>query len=177
MSCSWLLCRARWLLPTRARHRRSRLCCQHLHPNLARCQIADGTVWGPQSSSHEEPSSDAYAAYNRNNAPQPHWALILLIGYPIIFLVRFICFVPWFASLFMLLSQPFAFDHHDSVRVSLLGLLTLAVSAGISSPVWYETVCRRSSTWLWVSLSNVCLVSTRKDRCATLHSMRSSVAG
>lgn len=79
-------------------------------------RLADGTVWGPQSSSHEEPSSDAYAAYNRNNAPQPHWALMVLIGYPIIFLVRFACYVPWFASLFMLLSQPFAFDHHDSVK-------------------------------------------------------------
>ncbi|MCO5555724.1 hypothetical protein L7F22_009269 [Adiantum nelumboides] len=34
-------------------------------------RLADGTVWGPQSSSHEEPSSDAYAAYNRNAVPRP----------------------------------------------------------------------------------------------------------
>ncbi|PWN46992.1 acetyl-CoA synthetase-like protein [Violaceomyces palustris] len=79
-------------------------------------RLADGTVWGPQSSSHEEPSSDAYAAYNRTSAPQPHWALITFIGYPILFVVRVICYVPWFAALFMLLSQPFEFNHHDSVK-------------------------------------------------------------
>ena len=79
-------------------------------------RLADGTVWGPQSSSHEEPSSDAYAAYNRNAAPRPSMWLIAFLGVPIIMLVKLICYVPWFAALFMLLSQPFAFDHHDSVK-------------------------------------------------------------
>ncbi|KAN0060303.1 hypothetical protein ACQY0O_007632 [Thecaphora frezii] len=79
-------------------------------------RLADGTVWGPQSSSHEEPSSDAYAAFNRTTVPQPHWSLILFFGYPILILVKLICYIPWFASLFMLLSQPFDFNHHDSVK-------------------------------------------------------------
>lgn len=79
-------------------------------------RLADGTVWGPQSSSHEEPSSDAYAAYNRNAAPRPSMWLITFLGVPILGLVKLICYVPWFAALFMLLSQPFAFNHHDSVK-------------------------------------------------------------
>lgn len=79
-------------------------------------RLADGTVWGPQSSSHEEPSSDAYAAYNRNAVPRPSMWLICFIGVPLIGLVRLICYIPWFASLFMLLSQPFEFNHHDSVK-------------------------------------------------------------
>jgi acetyltransferase-like isoleucine patch superfamily enzyme/acyl carrier protein len=79
-------------------------------------RLADGTVWGPQSSSHEEPSSDAYAAYNRNAAPTPHPALIWFVGTPLILLIRVICYVPWFAALFMLLSQPFEFNHRDSVK-------------------------------------------------------------
>lgn len=79
-------------------------------------RLADGTVWGPQASSHEEPSSDAYAAYNRTAAPAPHPALIAFIGVPIVLVIQVICYVPWFAALFMLLSQPFNFNHHDSVK-------------------------------------------------------------
>ncbi|CEH15707.1 acetyl-synthetase-like protein [Ceraceosorus bombacis] len=79
-------------------------------------RLADGTVWGPQASSHEEPSSDAYAAYNRNAAPMPHWALVWFIGTPILLIIKVICYVPWFAALFMLLSQPFEFSHNDSVK-------------------------------------------------------------
>lgn len=79
-------------------------------------RLSDGTVWGPQSSSHEEPSSDAYAAYNRSAAPQPNKALIWFIGMPILIFVQIACYVPWFASLFMLLSQPFSFNHHDTVK-------------------------------------------------------------
>lgn len=79
-------------------------------------RLADGTVWGPQSSSHEEPSSDAYASYNRNAVPTPNGALIAFIGVPILLVIRIICYVPWFAALFMLLSQPFEFNHHDSVK-------------------------------------------------------------
>ncbi|CAD6886851.1 unnamed protein product [Tilletia laevis] len=79
-------------------------------------RLADGTVWGPQSSSHEEPSSDAYAAFNRTSGPQPSMVLIVLFGIPISALVSFLCYVPWIASLFMLLAQPFDFNHHDSVK-------------------------------------------------------------
>ena len=79
-------------------------------------RLADGTVWGPQASSHEEPSSDAYAAFNRSAGPRPSLWLIIFVGIPIKYLVTLICYVPWVAALFMLLSQPFAFNKHDSVK-------------------------------------------------------------
>ncbi|WFD27979.1 putative NRPS-like protein biosynthetic cluster [Malassezia nana] len=79
-------------------------------------RLADGTVWGPQSSSHEAPSPDSYAAFNRMSVPQPHILLRLLIGYPIVILVRIISYVPWFAALFLLLAQPFNFTNQDSLH-------------------------------------------------------------
>ncbi len=79
-------------------------------------RLADGTVWGPQASSHEEPSSDAYAAFNRTAAPRPSMWLLVFVGVPIKFLVQAICYVPWVAALFMLLSQPFAFARDDTVK-------------------------------------------------------------
>lgn len=78
--------------------------------------LAEGTVWGPQASSHEPSSSDGFAAYNKCEVPQPHTLLILLLGLPIKYGVLFLCYVPWFAAIFMLLSQPFAFSRKDSVK-------------------------------------------------------------
>lgn len=79
-------------------------------------RLADGTVWGPQSSSHETPAPDSYAAYNRNEVPQPHILLRLFLGLPIITLVFIISYVPWFAALSLLLAQPFDFGNHDTVK-------------------------------------------------------------
>ncbi|WFD31272.1 putative NRPS-like protein biosynthetic cluster [Malassezia sp. CBS 17886] len=79
-------------------------------------RLADGTVWGPQSSSHEPPAPDSYAAYNQKAVPDPNILLKLFIGYPIIVLVRIISYVPWFAALFLLLAQPFNFTNHDSLE-------------------------------------------------------------
>lgn len=79
-------------------------------------RLADGTVWGPQSSSHETPSPDSYAAYNRTIVPEPNFFIKLFIGLPIVFVVRVISYIPWFAALFLLLDQPFSFNDHDSVK-------------------------------------------------------------
>ncbi|PKI82503.1 putative NRPS-like protein biosynthetic cluster [Malassezia vespertilionis] len=79
-------------------------------------RLADGTVWGPQSSSHEAPSPDAYASFNRNDVAEPNFLLKWLIGYPLIILVSIVAYVPWFASLFLLIAQPFNFPNHDSLQ-------------------------------------------------------------
>lgn len=79
-------------------------------------RLADGTVWGPQSSSHETPSPDSYAAYNRTNVPEPNVLIKLIFGVPIIFVVRVVSYIPWFAALFLLLDRDFPFDSHDSVK-------------------------------------------------------------
>ncbi|KAI0673689.1 acetyl-CoA synthetase-like protein [Trametes maxima] len=68
--------------------------------------IPDGAVYGPHASSHDEPSPDHLAEANRTVAPQPHWLLKLLVAYPMILVVKIGANVPWFAALYILLSQP-----------------------------------------------------------------------
>ena len=77
-------------------------------------RLVDGTVWGPQSSSHEAPSPDSYAAFNDASVRAPHFLLRFLIGWPIIILIRIVSYVPWYAALFLLLSQPFSVADSDS---------------------------------------------------------------
>lgn len=79
-------------------------------------RLADGTVWGPQASSHEAPAPDSYAAYNRTATPQPNFLLKLFFGYPLVILVFIISYVPWFAALILLLLQPFNFTNQDSLE-------------------------------------------------------------
>ena len=40
--------------------------------------IPDGATFGPHASSHDEPSPDGHAQYNRAAVRQPHWLLKLL---------------------------------------------------------------------------------------------------
>ncbi|KAI0737046.1 acetyl-CoA synthetase-like protein [Daedaleopsis nitida] len=68
--------------------------------------IPDGATYGPHASSHDQPSPDGHAAYNRAAVPQPHWALKVFVAGPTIFLVKIAAYVPWFAALFILLMQP-----------------------------------------------------------------------
>ena len=79
-------------------------------------RLADGTVWGPQSSSHERPAPDSFAAYARSAVPEPHILLRVFIGYPIVIGVTILAYMPWFAALLLLLSQPFNFKNHDSLE-------------------------------------------------------------
>lgn len=87
--------------------------------------IADGAIYGPHASSHEDPSPKAFAAYNRTMLPKPHWALQVFIAWPIILIVNVIsclfCFfeltslqipndvyyldIPWFVALWLMLDQ------------------------------------------------------------------------
>jgi hypothetical protein len=49
--------------------------------------IADGQVYGPHASSHDDPSHKSSAAYNRTLFQQPHMSLLLFFAWPIIFVV------------------------------------------------------------------------------------------
>ncbi|KAK1232838.1 putative NRPS-like protein biosynthetic cluster [Marasmius sp. AFHP31] len=69
--------------------------------------IPGSSVYGPQSSSWEDPSPPEYAAYNRNAIAQVHWSLRLLIAWPIIILVEFASLAPWFVLLWRMLSLLF----------------------------------------------------------------------
>ncbi|KAI0639967.1 acetyl-CoA synthetase-like protein [Trametes polyzona] len=68
--------------------------------------IPDGEVYGPHASSHDEPSPPFLAQANRTVVRQPHWFLKLFVAGPVIFFVKVAAHVPWFAALFILLSQP-----------------------------------------------------------------------
>ncbi|EPQ56705.1 acetyl-CoA synthetase-like protein [Gloeophyllum trabeum ATCC 11539] len=68
--------------------------------------IPAGAVYGPHASSHEEAASDKNASCNRTMARKPHAALQWLVCHPVVFLVKFASYLPWFAALFALLSQP-----------------------------------------------------------------------
>ena len=52
--------------------------------------IADGAVYGPHASSHENPSEKSYAAYNQTFLSNPSLPLRILIAWPIISIVIFI---------------------------------------------------------------------------------------
>ncbi|KAH9913311.1 acetyl-CoA synthetase-like protein [Epithele typhae] len=68
--------------------------------------IPDGSTYGPHSSSHDGPAPNDFSQYNRGAFRQPHWALKVFVAAPIIFLVKFASYLPWFAALIALLSQP-----------------------------------------------------------------------
>ncbi len=52
--------------------------------------IPEGTVYGPHSSSLENPSPPEYAHYNRTGIREPNFFLKLFIAFPIIFIVELI---------------------------------------------------------------------------------------
>ncbi|KAF5338042.1 hypothetical protein D9758_014244 [Tetrapyrgos nigripes] len=67
--------------------------------------VPENTVYGPHSSSLEQPSPQKFAAYNRTLFLEPHWLLKLLIAWPIIGLVMLASYVPWFAVLYLMLQE------------------------------------------------------------------------
>ncbi|KAH9945157.1 acetyl-CoA synthetase-like protein [Epithele typhae] len=68
--------------------------------------IPDGATYGPHASSHDDPSPDRHAQYNRAALPQPKWYLKAFVAGPLVLLVKLAAHLPWFAALFVLLSQP-----------------------------------------------------------------------
>ncbi|KAK7056427.1 hypothetical protein VNI00_002982 [Paramarasmius palmivorus] len=67
--------------------------------------IPESTVWGPHSSSHDQPLPRSFAAYNRTLITEPHWALQLFVAWPIIFIVQAASYIPWFACLWLMIHQ------------------------------------------------------------------------
>ena len=53
-------------------------------------QVPDGSVYGPQASSHDDPSPNTFAAYNRTLLKEPRLILKVFVAWPIIALVRFL---------------------------------------------------------------------------------------
>ncbi|KAH9848993.1 acetyl-CoA synthetase-like protein [Lenzites betulinus] len=72
--------------------------------------VPESAVYGPHSSSFDEPSPDDYNQLNRTETPEPHWFLKIFFAGPIIFIVVFISYLPWFAALAGLLTQTIGSD-------------------------------------------------------------------
>ncbi|KAJ3968881.1 acetyl-CoA synthetase-like protein [Lentinula raphanica] len=68
-------------------------------------EIPEGTVYGPHASSHESSSPPSFAAYNRTLFMEPHWLLKLFVAWPIIVVVSFISYIPWFVILWLMVSK------------------------------------------------------------------------
>lgn len=74
--------------------------------------IPEGTVFGPHASSHEQPSPESFVKYNRTKFRQPHILLRLFVGLPIIFVVVFISYIPWFAVLYGMVANVHILGRH-----------------------------------------------------------------
>ncbi|KAI8065173.1 hypothetical protein BC940DRAFT_305002 [Gongronella butleri] len=82
-------------------------------------QLRSGTVLGPLTSSHARdmktggsahvntPEGMAFADLCRTNFPMPHMALQFLVGWPLIVIINFISYLPWFAVILLLTDEVF----------------------------------------------------------------------
>uniref|UniRef100_A0A0W0FS65 Putative AMP-dependent synthetase and ligase n=1 Tax=Moniliophthora roreri TaxID=221103 RepID=A0A0W0FS65_MONRR len=82
--------------------------------------IPDSTVWGPHSSSFDQPLARSFGAYNRTSFVEPHWILQLLVAWPIIFVVRVASYIPWFACLWLMIDQAIVLRDGLSSLVSVI---------------------------------------------------------
>jgi carbonic anhydrase/acetyltransferase-like protein (isoleucine patch superfamily) len=69
--------------------------------------IGDDEVFGPHSSSHDEPSPRSYQIYNRTLLPEPRCFLKLLVAWPLILLVTFVTFIPWALVIWGMIEDTF----------------------------------------------------------------------
>ncbi|KAK7038712.1 hypothetical protein VNI00_010596 [Paramarasmius palmivorus] len=82
--------------------------------------IPESTVWGPHSSSHDQPLPRSFGAYNRTLIVEPHWALQLFVAWPIIFIVHTASYIPWFACLWLMLDQAVVVTDGLTALVSVI---------------------------------------------------------
>ncbi|KAG7094328.1 putative NRPS-like protein biosynthetic cluster [Marasmius oreades] len=82
--------------------------------------IADNTTWGPHSSSLEEPLSSSYITYNRTLLPEPKWPLKVFVAWPVIFLVNFTSYLPWFAVVWLIIYRTDALNDDFNALLSVI---------------------------------------------------------
>ncbi|KAJ6474655.1 acetyl-CoA synthetase-like protein [Mycena vitilis] len=67
--------------------------------------IGDGTVYGPHASSRDSPSPRSYAAFNRTLLPEPSFWLKMFVAWPVMFVVYFISYLPWFVAVWLMVQE------------------------------------------------------------------------
>ena len=71
-------------------------------------RVPAGATFGPLSSSYEmKDTKPEYAELCRANFPAPHWLLTWLVGFPLIFCIKFAEKLPWLLLMYFPLSVPF----------------------------------------------------------------------
>ncbi len=73
--------------------------------------IPEGTVFGPHASSHEQPSPESFVQYNRTVFKQPNAILKFFVGFPIIFLIVFISYIPWLLAIYGMINSTSIQEH------------------------------------------------------------------
>ncbi|KAJ7780297.1 AMP-dependent synthetase and ligase [Mycena maculata] len=67
--------------------------------------INPSTVYGPHASSRDPPSPRAYAAFNRTLIQEPSSWLKLFVAYPVMIVVYFISYIPWFVAVWLMVNE------------------------------------------------------------------------
>ncbi|KAL0570785.1 hypothetical protein V5O48_011169, partial [Marasmius crinis-equi] len=98
--------------------------------------IPEHSVWGPHSSSLEQPVSRSFAAYNRTLVKEPHWALQIFVAWPVIFIVSVVSYIPWIVCLWLMIHQTIV------IRDGLDALLSVIYWFAAPERVTYHIVAR-----------------------------------
>ena len=100
--------------------------------------IPAGAVFGPHASSHEHPSPSSFVKYNRTKFRQPHILLRVFVGIPIILVIMFAKYIPWFATLYGMVANIRILDFNpNSVESVLTWFAYPRESASISLRVYF----------------------------------------
>ena len=66
--------------------------------------LEDDIVIGPHASSYDSPASTSAVHSNRHSLRQPHWLLVVLLGWPIIAFIVFVSYIPWIAAIYCMVE-------------------------------------------------------------------------
>ncbi|KAJ7777390.1 acetyl-CoA synthetase-like protein [Mycena metata] len=67
--------------------------------------IRPNTVYGPHASSRDTPSPRSHAAFNRTLLAEPSAWLKLFVAWPVMFLVYFTSYLPWFVAVWLMVKE------------------------------------------------------------------------
>ncbi|KAK7050753.1 peroxisomal-coenzyme a synthetase [Favolaschia claudopus] len=82
--------------------------------------IPDGAVYGPHASSHDPSSPESFAAFNRPMIPEPNFWLKHFVAWPIIFLVSFVSYIPWFIVIWLMTHETDIFQGSENDLESVI---------------------------------------------------------
>ncbi|KAF7353532.1 Acetyl-CoA synthetase-like protein [Mycena sanguinolenta] len=67
--------------------------------------VPDGSVFGPHASSYDASAPESFTAYNSFMIPEPNVLLKLFVAWPVMFLVYFVSYIPWFTVVWLMIYE------------------------------------------------------------------------